>query len=181
MIFHILSWAGVACLTAAHVMFAGGASKRSSSIVSALGAGLCMVAAAGLGIWAVTALNAAWICISLSGARVIETYRRSRARDLAALAIGPLVVWVWLLGPDAVSWAASAIYLSAWWMFSTGRASRREYLIACIMAGGALVPALLMLEGHAYAANEYLGMMIGLTGVWRGRCAIHGENSQQCV
>lgn len=183
MIFHILSWAGVVCLTTAHVMFAGGASKRAISIVSAAGAGLCMFAAAGLGIWAMTVLNAVWICISLSGSRVVETFARSAARDRAALSVGPMAVMFWLLGPDAVSWAVGAIYLTAWWCFSSGRASRREYLIACIMAAATLVPALLMLDGAAYAANEYLGMIIGLIGVTRMSSLpiFPVENSQQCV
>lgn len=167
MLLYILSWLGVACLTAAHVMFAMGAPKRAASLVSACGAAIAFCAAAGLGIWAVAFLNAVWIGISLHGATVFEIYTRSKRRDLIALSTGPVVALAWLAGPDAVTWAVSLSYLAAWWLFSTGQASRREYLIACIMAAAVLVPALLTMQGEAFAANEYLGMIIGLLGVWR--------------
>lgn len=169
MSYYVLSWVGVAFLSTAHLMFAFGGSKRIATWVSAIGAAFGLIAAAGLSIWAVAVLNLVWIFISLYGTTVAEMITYSRRRDLAAFGLGAISGLAWIGGPMAVSWAVSATYLIAWYAFSTGTASRREYLIACVMAASMLVPALLMVRGEAFAANEYLGMVISLVGVWRSR------------
>jgi hypothetical protein len=180
-IFYILSWIGVAFLSAAHLMFAFGGHKRLATWISAIGASIALISAAGLSIWAVAFLNLAWVFISLYGTTVSERFIHTPKRDLAAFAFGAVSGLAWLWGPMGVSWVVSATYLIAWFAFSTGYASRREYLIACVISASMLVPALLMVRGEAFAANEYLGMIIGLAGVWRSRREITVQSKETTV
>ena len=62
-LFIVASWVGVAFLMIAHVSISLGLKKGAASRISAIGAGLNMVASMGMGIWSVFALNVAWTAI----------------------------------------------------------------------------------------------------------------------
>lgn len=164
----VMSGLGVLLLISAHAAVSCGLSKSNVSGISALGAAISTAAAFGMGIWPVFALNVAWMCISVWGMKIPEAMTSSRAADLSLVAIAATSILLWAIGPDQVAWAASVIYVCGWLCFSLGLVSRRAYLAACIFAGVAVVPALWILNAHAFAFNEAFGVAVGIYGIARG-------------
>jgi hypothetical protein len=167
MIFHAMSWGGVAFLILAHICISLGVAKALASRISALGAGLSLVAAGGMGIWPVFALNVVWMAISLWGSRIPERIKPSKHMDIGLIALSLVAILAWFQGAQLVAWTASSVYVLGWLAFSVGAVTRMSYLGACLIAGICTVPALWALGAHAFAVNESFGAFMSLVGIYK--------------
>lgn len=164
-IYVLLSWVGIAFLTLAHILVSCSASKSVASVTSAIGAAISLCAAAGLGIWPVVALNVAWAAISIWGRLIIERSSPSPRNEITAIFITCILALFWLVNAQVVAWVCSAAYVIGWSCFSIGAIRREIYLTICIIAGIIIVPSLWLLNAHAFAVNETIGVFIGAYGV----------------
>lgn len=168
MIFEVLSWIGVAFLMLSFILVAVGFDKKTASILSAIGSLTGMVAAWGMGIWSIAALNAAWLIISVLGSRIGERSAKDHG-DMLPVAMALCVALLWFFGSQEVTWGGSLAYVAGWLMFSAGFMTRRGYLLVCALVGASMVPALILLGAHAFAFNEAFGAVVALGGLWRAR------------
>lgn len=183
-VFSLLSWCGVMLLMTAHLCISLGSHKAAASRLSAAGAISSIIAAYGMGIWSVLALNIAWAAISIAGSRIEEQFSPRPIADKAVIFLAMSAAALWVFGPQPVAWACSAIYVLGWLSFSLGVITRQSYLVACVIAGVVVVPALWLLGAHAFATNEAFGAIVGALGVWRltrGASAIVATNAAPAV
>lgn len=166
--FQVLSWLGVAVLTLAHVQIACGWSKSLAHKVSTLGGVIAAIAAAGLSLWSVVALNVAWSLLNLSGISVAERRVEQRHSWIFLLSSHTLALsFATYHSSEATSWMCSILYVLLGLLFALAKITREQYLSGCILVSVFLVPALWQLGGFAFAANEMLGAFIAFFGLWR--------------
>jgi hypothetical protein len=161
------SWIGAGLLMSAHLLVSTGMHKNFASKASALGAAISVLAAIGMDVWSVAALNVAWTGISIWGSKIHERTKPSAMFERGLVILAAAAGLLWFAGAQQVAWACSAIYVAGWLGFSLGAITRRGYLLACLVAGFMVVPALIALGAHAFAFNEAFGSVFSAYGALR--------------